>query len=207
MSFRDSVRALAAGTALAALGMAHLCGQAASADENAAEMPAMSTAPAKETASPDTCQWADQAGLPPPADADCTEFQVRLEQQAKRMDFQTKIMEQQAKRLELLAKIKVGKDMTEGNKAATSMPPNQRDLTTSNTVAPPPQNGKETDRVLEVFGEQARIRYRGGEILVRQGQTLPQGGSVSQVSIDGVVLVEGRSRRVLPFYIGEGEHK
>jgi len=161
-------------------------------------MLALSDARAEETgaapsASPDACRQADQEGVPPPPGADCTEYQVRLEQQAKRMESQAKVMEQHAKRLELLAKIKSAQapaDKPDSPPPAAARP------------AAPRLRPEDADRVLEVFGDQASIRYHGGEILVRQGEGLPQGGRVEWVSLDGVVVSDGNGRHTLPFFIG-----
>ena len=190
MSFTDTVKAVAAGFML----MAWWAMPTAWAEENSAAP----TVPAS-----DECRRADQNGVPPPPGSDCTEYQLRLEQQAKRMESEAKIMEQQARRLEFIAKAKAAQDQID-KKPPPAQPQNPPPST---PAAMPPLGGQGADRVLEVFGDQARIRYRGGEFLVRAGQALPQGGSVAQVSLDGVILVEGRNRRMLPFYIGAGERQ
>lgn len=191
MSSRDTVSVLAAGTAFSALLVLFLYGHLAHAEE---------AVPTPPSSSAGLCMKADLEGVPPPSGTDCTEYQVGLEQQARRMESQAKIMEQQAKRLEILAKIQEAKEQITGEysrKANSNKPAND-------APSPPIQLQQiYEDRVLEVFGEQARIRYRGGEILVRQGQALSQGGLVGHVSLDGVVLFEGGNKHVLPFYIGE----
>lgn len=130
-----------------------------------------------------TCHEADMHGVPTPAGVDCTEYQFRLEQQAKRMD--------------ILAKIQAAKEQITGQKALKEtlkpeLPAQQASL------SPPPL----ADRVIEVFGDQALIRYHGNVFTVRQGQRLPQGTLIGTVNLDGVSLVEGENRRFLPFYIG-----
>lgn len=182
MSPRDTIPAFAVCAVAAALLMLFLSG--ARAEETGA-----APVPPAPPASPDACRQADQEGVPPPPGADCTEYQVRLEQQAKRMESQAKVMEQHAKRLELLAKIKSARE-----------PTGQSDNPPPAAAAQP--RPEDADRVLEVFGDRASIRYHGGEILVRQGEGLPQGGRVERVSLDGVVVSDGRGRHTLPFFIG-----
>ena len=194
MSFRDAVHALASAPLMWVM---LLSGHPARAEEAAAVQPAQPSA----SATSEACRNADLNGVPPPPGIDCTEYQVRLEQQAKRMESQGKILEQQAKRQELLARIKTANDSATAKKAEPAD-------SASNLPKPPFDQFSQAgamgeDRMLEVFGDQALIRYRGGEILVRQGQTLPQVGLVEAVSTDGVVLAEGRGRRTLPFFIGE----
>ena len=199
MSFRDTAKGRTKRAALAAVWAACLSAPAARADEPPGGA-AVAPAPA---ASPDSCRQADAQAVPPPPGADCTEYQLRLEQQAKRMESEVKIMEQQAKRWELFAKAKAAQEQADKKPVPAPLQNSAPPL----PGAMPSGVGPGADRVLEVFGDQARIRYRGGEFLVRAGQALPQGGSVAQVSLDGVVLVEGRSRRMLPFYIGAGERQ
>lgn len=181
MSPRDTIPAFVVCAAASALLMLAFAG--ARAEETAA-----APVPPAPSASPDTCRQADQEGVPPPPDADCTEYQIRLEQQARRMESQAKVAEQHAKRLELLAKIKSAQEPTD---KSGNPPP----------AAPLPRP-EDAGRVLEVFGDQASIRYQGGDLLVRQGQGLPQGGRVERVSLDGVVVSDGRGRHTLPFFIG-----
>lgn len=203
MSSRDTAfSTLAAGIALAVLIVLTLYGGFAKADD---ALPG-SAAAGSLSISSDICQKADQEGMPPPPGIDCTDYQVRLEQQAKRMESQAKILEQQAKRFEILAKIQTAKGQPGEKKASPSDSTNPANP--PNPPLPPfPQAGVEQDRVLEVFGNQARIRYRGGEILVRQGQSLPRGGLIGEITTNGVTLIEGQSRQTLPFYIGEGAQR
>ena len=147
--------------------------------------------PPAPAAAAEACRQADAQGVPPPASADCTEYQSQLEQQAKRLESQVKVMEAQAKRLELQGKIRSANEPAAPKPDAPKPP------------AAPPGRPEDEDRVLEVFGGQASIRYQGGDYIVREGQSLPRGGRVEQVSLDGVVIVDGRVRRALPFFIGE----
>jgi hypothetical protein len=179
MSFRDTAAAPLAAAFFALSGLV-LSGSAL-AEESPPAQPA-----ASPVLSAEACLRADLAGVPPPAAADCAEYQARLEQQAKRMD--------------ILAKIAASRQQIDKQSAPPPSPAKPPDPAQHSSAAPPPALD---DRVLEVFGDQASIRYRGGDLLVRQGQSLPQGGRVEQVSLQAVVIVEGGSRRALPFYIGE----
>lgn len=125
----------------------------------------------------------------PLAGEDCAEFESRLGLLAKIEDARARIEEARHRR--------------EGAKPPgppAGTPPIQAPSAPTLTSIIPP----EPDRTLEVFGDQARIRYQGAELLVRAGQRLARGGQVLRVASDGVEVGDGSQRRLLPLALGGG---
>lgn len=123
----------------------------------------------------------------PLADEDCAEYESRLGLLAKIEDARARIEEARHRR--------------EGTKPTGPL------AGTPSVPAPPtlaPLLPPEPDRTLEVFGDQARIRHQGAELLVRAGQRLPRGGQVLRVAADGVEIGDGNQRRLLPLALGGG---
>jgi type IV pilus biogenesis protein PilP len=143
--------------------------------------------------------WAeDPAPAVPPAECrdldgkllgevDCLELEARLGTLAKIAEAKTKIEEARAKAAE-----------AEQKRRAAEHPEPPASPGKLPDTAPPPEPG----RVLEILGAQARLRWGGGEYLVRAGQRLPGGAWIVQVSLDGVTVAQGARRETLPFVIG-----
>jgi type IV pilus biogenesis protein PilP len=128
----------------------------------------------------------------PPA-GDCTEYMGMLELQSKRLKLQVEIEN---------ARQQIAEARKRRAEAANPAPAPAPAIAAAKI--PLPSAPEIPDRVYEIFGEQARIRYRGGQYLVRQGQRLPDGGAwIARISSDGVTVAEGKARRILPFMVGD----
>jgi type IV pilus biogenesis protein PilP len=128
------------------------------------------------------------------ANVDCAELEARLGALARIGEVQGRIEEARAKAAEAKQKREEIEHPRPSSSAAGPSPA----APTPAASAPPPETG----RVLEIFGDQARIRWRGGDYLVRPGQRLPGGAWLVQVSLEGAVIAEGKHRTILPFVIG-----
>lgn len=129
-------------------------------------------------------------GAPP--GVDCTEYMGNLELQAQRLKLQAEI---EAYRQQIAEARRRRDEASAPVRPPLPVQPNAP--TTSRALSESP------DRVYEVFGDFARIRYRGAQHLVHLGQRLDPDARVVQVSLDGVVVAEGKTRRTLPFLLGD----
>jgi hypothetical protein len=127
------------------------------------------------------------------ANVDCAELEARLGVLARIGEVQGRIEDARAK----VAEARQKRDAIEHPKPQQPAVGAQKDSATAIPTTPP-----EAGRLLEIFGDQARIRWRGGEYLVRPGQRLPGGAWLVQVSMDGAVIADGKHRTTLPFVIG-----
>jgi type IV pilus biogenesis protein PilP len=187
MSFRNVASA-------ASIALAGLLAGAAAAEPSAAP-PGASAMPADSPIVPDApageCLDLDGKHL---AAMDCLEHIQHLDLQVKRLEAWGKIEEARTR----IAEAKRKREEIEHPPAPSPTPaPNPNDLAPAAVSAPPPEG-----RLLEIFGDQARIRWRGGDYLVRPGQRLPGGAQIVQVSLEGAVIAEGKQRTTLPFVIG-----
>jgi type IV pilus biogenesis protein PilP len=161
----------------------------------AAEPPDAATtsvnAPAAPDALPGECLDFEGHRL---ANVDCAELEARLGALARIGEVQGRIEEARAKAAEAKRK----REEIEHPRPSSSVAGPNPTTPTPAVPAPPPETG----RLLEIFGDQARIRWRGGDYLVRPGQRLPGGAWLVQVSLEGAVIAEGKQRTTLPFVIG-----
>jgi hypothetical protein len=131
------------------------------------------------------------------APMDCLEYIQQLDLQAKRLETWGKIEEARTRIEEAQMKAAEAKRKREEIEHPRPPAPSPMELTPAAVSAPPPEG-----RLLEIIGDQARIRWRGGDYLVRPGQRLPGGAQIVQVSLEGAVIAEGKQRTTLPFVIG-----
>jgi type IV pilus biogenesis protein PilP len=110
------------------------------------------------------------------ADVNCGEYEDVLQQQARIADLQQKIAASRGR-------------MDEAGKPAPAL------STPAAAPAPEPDNPE----VLEVFGENARLRWHGETVTVRVGQRLPHSSwTLNQVSTEGAVLADRARRAFVP---------
>lgn len=133
---------------------------------------------------PSECRDLDGKILAP---MDCAEYLQALELLGKTEDARLKILETRKRRTEIERPV---------SPPAPPQPASPAPAAAALLPAVP-------DRVLEVFGGQARLRYRGAVLLVQAGSPLPGGGRVAAVSLDGVEISEGRERRRIPVLLGD----
>jgi hypothetical protein len=127
------------------------------------------------------------------ARVDCAELEARLGVLARIGEMTGRIEEARAK----VAEAKKKRDEIEHPPAPAPTPvPGPKDLAPAAVPALP------EGRLLEIIGDQARIRWRGGDYLLRPGQRLPGGAWLVQVSLEGAVIADGKQRTTLPFVIG-----
>jgi type IV pilus biogenesis protein PilP len=194
---------------VASIVLAGLLAGAADAAEPSAARPDAAATPVNAPAAPEGSSWRSQddrlrLDAPPGecldleghrlANVDCAELEARLGALVRIGEVQGRIEEARAK----VAEAKRKRDEIEHPRPASPVAgPSPSDPAPA--VPAPPQ---ETGRLLEIFGDQARIRWRGGDYLVRPGQRLPGGAQIVQVSLEGAVIAEGKQRTTLPFVIG-----
>jgi type IV pilus biogenesis protein PilP len=110
------------------------------------------------------------------ADVNCGEYEDVLQQQARIADLQQKIAASRSR-------------LEEASKPAPAL----------STPAAAPQPEPDNPEVLEVFGENARLRWHGETVTVHVGQRLPHSSwTLSQVSTEGAVLSDRARRAFVP---------
>lgn len=135
------------------------------------------------------------------APVDCAEYLQQLDLEAKRLELVAKMEELKANAAG------AAKRRLEAERGPAAPLPPLPPASSPPPAAPAPGRPSAApnlpDRVLEITGGQARIRYQGGVYLVQAGTRLPSGGQVTQVTLAGVDLMDGKERRHLPFVLGE----
>lgn len=129
------------------------------------------------------------------ADMDCAEYLQHMEMQQKIEEVRGRIAEARQKRLQA--------ERPPAPPPSPTPPPAQAAPPPAVAAMAEPPAPTEPDRVLDVTGNQARIRYKGATYLVVPGMAVSRGARVTAVSLDGVDLDEGGRRRRLPFLLGD----
>jgi hypothetical protein len=193
MSFRNVA-------SVASIALAGLLAGAAAAEPSTVP-PGVSAMPVDSPIVPDAppgeCLDLDGRRLAP---MDCLEHIQQLDIQAKRLEALVKIEEARTRIEEAQVKAAEAKrkhdEIEHPRLPAPAAGPGPKDLASMALPAPP------EGRLLEIIGDQARLRWRGGDYLLRPGQRLPGGAWLVQVSLEGAVIAEGKNRTTLPFVIG-----
>ena len=154
------------------------------------------------------CRDADMAGTPVRPDVDCTEYNAQLDQQAKRVQKMADIQKTLAQIKEPTQPKPVAGPSALGSLSGTPAPPtppiSQLPGIQGMPTVKATDDSAASDRLLEVFGGNARIRWGGHDRQVKVGSVLPGGAKVSVIKVDGVGITakDGKSTKWLPYYVG-----